>query len=190
MEGGSLGLFGFGRIGQEVAKRAVSMLGETGRLLVYDVRSDIHEVAAQYGAEVVDNPKALFEQCDTVSIHVAGDDTIVTYDLLCAMQPHASLINPSRGNLVDDEAVNRAIRENRLYYYVVDDPANGPRAIHEGHPRVICTNHNAGITIGSVKRLDACTFKQVTDAVEGRLPEHILNTPVLEHPRVKEFYNL
>ncbi len=187
IEGGSLGLLGFGRIGQEVAKRAVPLLGENGRLLVYDIRPDIHEVAANYGAEVVDHPKALFEQCDTVSIHVAGDDTIVTYDLLCAMQPHASLINPSRGNLVDDDDVNRAIRENRLYYYVVDDPVNGPRAIHEGNPRIICTNHNGGMTVGSCTRLDQCTFDQITDAIEGRQPDHILNPEVLDHPRVKDF---
>ena len=187
IEGGSLGLLGFGRIGQEVAKRARPLLGSTGRLLVYDIRPDIHEVAAKYDAQVVDDPKALFEQCDTVSLHVAGDTTLVTYDLLCAMQPHASLINPSRGNLVDDQAVSRAIRENRLYYYVVDDPVNGPRAIHEGNPRVICTNHNGGMTVGSCTRLDGCTFKQVTDAIEGRRPEHILNPEVLDHPRVRAF---
>ena len=63
-----------------------------------------------------------------------GDDTVVTYDLLCAMKPHASVINPSRGNLVDDEAVNRAIKEERLYYYLVDDPVNQTRAIHKDHP--------------------------------------------------------
>ena len=189
IEGGSLGLFGFGRIGQEVAKRAVPLLGENGRLLVYDIRPDIQEVAGPYGAEVVDDPKMLFEQCDTVSLHVAGDETIVTYELLCAMQPHASLINPSRGNLVDDEAVNQAIREDRLHYYVVDDPVNGPRAIHEGNPRIICTNHNGGMTVGSCARLDQCTFDQVTDAIEGRQPEHILNREVLDHPRVKAFLN-
>jgi D-3-phosphoglycerate dehydrogenase len=189
IEGGSLGLLGFGRIGQEVAKRAIPLLGEKGRLLVYDIRPDIHEVAAKYGAEVVDDPKTLFEQCDTVSLHVAGDDTIVTYDLLCAMQPHASLINPSRGNLVDDDAVSRAIRENRLFYYVVDDPVNGPRAIHEGNPRIICTNHNGGMTVGSCTRLDQCTFDQITNAIEGHQPEHILNPEVLDHPRVKAFLN-
>ena len=101
------------------------------------------------------------------------------------MKPHASLLNPSRGNLVDDAAVHRAVDENRLCYYVVDDPVNGPRAIHKGHPRIICTNHNSGLTVESVARLDNKTFDQVTDASLGRRPDHILNEEVLDHPRVQ-----
>ncbi len=185
--GSTLGLYGFGRIGQEVARRARPLLGETGRLLVYDVRPDIGELAAEFGAEAVDTPLTLFAESDTVSLHLSGADTVVGYAELCAMQPHASLINPSRGNLVDDAAVNRAVRENRLWYYVVDDPVNGPRAIHKNHPRILCTNHNAGISIESTIRLDLRTIGQVTDAMQGRTPAHLLNPAVLSHPRVKAF---
>ena len=180
----TLGLYGFGRIGQQVAMRARPLLGEQGRLLVYDVRPDIAELARKFGAETVESPLELFRECDTVSLHVSGDDTIVGYDELRAMRPHASLINPSRGNLVDDQAVHRAIVEERLCYYVVDDPVNGPREIHKGHPRIICTNHNGGITVESTIRLDLQTFEQVTDAIEGRKPKHILNPEALDHPRV------
>ena len=186
-QGSVLGLYGFGRIGQQVALRARALLGEKGRLLVYDVRSDITELAQRFGAEAVESPLDLFCKCDTVSIHVSGDDTIVGYDELRTMRSHASLINPSRGNLVDDQAVLRAIEENRLWYYVVDDPVNGPREIHKGHPRIICTNHNGGITVESTTRLDCQTFEQVTDAIEGRQPKHVLNPEVLDHPRVKAF---
>ena len=186
-QGSTLGIYGLGRIGQAVARRAKPLLGAKGRLLVYDVRPDIKELAASLGAEAVDHPRVLFEQCDTITLHVSGDETVVTYDLLCAMQPHASLLNPSRGNLVDDQAVNRAIREEKLCYYVVDDPVNGPRAIHKDHPRIICTNHNAGITVQSTIRLDRRTIGQVTDAIQGKTPAHVLNQEVLVHPRVKGF---
>ena len=185
--GSTLGLYGFGRIGQEVARRARPLLGEEGRLLVYDIRPDIAEVAAEFGAEAVDTPLTLFQESDTVSLHVSGADTVVGYEELCAMKPHASLINPSRGNLVDDAAANRAVSENRLWYYVVDDPVNGPRAIHKDHPRIICTNHNAGMTVESGIRLDLRTIGQVKDAIQGRAPAYILNPEVLEHPRVKAF---
>ena len=188
-QGSVLGLYGCGRIGQEVAQRARPLLGENGRLLIYDSRPDIGEIAARYGGEVVDSPHALFEQCDTVSLHVSGDETIVDYDLLTSMKPHASLINPSRGNLVDDAAVNRALNEDKLYYYVVDDPVNGPRTIHKDHPRIICTNHNAGISVESTIRLDQKTIQQVTDVLEHRRPDFVLNEEVLDHPRVKEWLN-
>ena len=186
-EGSTLGIWGLGRIGQAMAERARPLLGDSGRLLVYDIRPDIDEVAAQYDAEVVDDPRVLFEECDAISLHLSGDDTVVTYDLLCAMKPHASVINPSRGNLVDDEAVNRAIKEERLYYYLVDDPVNQTRAIHKDHPRIICTNHNAGITVESAIRLDECCVEQIIDALEGRTPRDVLNTDVLDHPRVQGF---
>ncbi len=181
----TLGLYGCGRIGQEVAQRAVPLLGENGRLLVYDTRPDIGDIAAQCGAEVADSPETLFRACDAISLHVSGDDPIVGYDLLSLMQPHASLINPSRGHLVSDADVHRAIEEEKLYYYVVDDPVDGTRAIHKDHPRIICTNHNAGITVESTTRLDAKSIEQVSAAIAGRQPEHILNPAVLDHPRVK-----
>ena len=189
-QGSTLGLYGFGRIGQQVAMRAKPLLGEHGRLLVYDTRPDIGELATRYGAESVGDPMELFQNCDTVSLHVAGDSTIVFYEQLAAMRPHASLINPSRGNLVDDNDVHRAIEEGKLYTYVVDDPVNGPRSIHKDHARIICTNHNGGITVESVMRLDNKTYEQVTDALAGRRPDHILNEAVLDHPRVRGFLNL
>ena len=77
--GSTLGLYGFGRIGQEVARRAKPLLGEEGRLLVYDIRPDIADVAAEFGAEAVDTPLTLFKESDTVSLHLSGADTVVGY---------------------------------------------------------------------------------------------------------------
>ena len=122
--------------------RVHSSVSKEGFWFMTSVRISL-KVAAEFGAEAVDTPLTLFEESDTVSLHLSGADTVVGYEELCAMKPHASLINPSRGNLVDDAAANRAVSENRLWYYVVDDPVNGTRAIHKDHPRIICTNHNA-----------------------------------------------
>ena len=73
------------------------------------------------------------------------------------------------------------LRENDLLVF------NDTRVIHKGHPRIICTNHNAGITVESTMRLDGKGIEQVTAAIEGCTPEHILNPEVLDHPRVKEW---
>ena len=69
-QGSTLGLYGCGRIGQEVAQRARPLLGDGGRLLIYDSRPDIGEIAARFGAEAVDSPRALFEQCEIGRAHV------------------------------------------------------------------------------------------------------------------------
>lgn len=187
VQGSTLGLYGFGRIGQEVAKRARTLLGPDGTLLVSDLRPDIAEVAARYDAEVVGSPAELFARSDTVSLHVSGADPIVDYALLSQMQPHASLINPSRANLVNDQDMARALDEGKLYYYVMDDPPKGLQEVHRGNPRVICTNHAAGITQESVERLDATCVGQVEAAIAGRRPDHILNPEALDHPRVRSW---
>jgi D-3-phosphoglycerate dehydrogenase len=180
----TLGLYGCGRIGQEVAKRAQGLLGPQGRLLIHDVRPDVAQIAARYGAEVVDSPAELFERADVVSVHVAGAEPIIDYALLSHLRPHASLINPSRGNLVDDVGMARALQEGKLFYYVLDEPPNESRTIHAGNPRVIMTNHTAGVTLESAERLDAATIGQVEAALQGRCPDHVLNPDVLQHPRV------
>lgn len=187
VQGSTLGLYGFGRIGQEVAKRARPLLGPDGKLLVCDIRPDIVEVATRFDAEVVGSPTELFARSDTISLHVSGADPIVDYAVLSQMQPHASLINPSRANLVNDRDMVRSLAEGKLYCYVMDDPPKGPQEVHRGNPRVICTNHAAGITQESVVRLDATCVGQVEAALAGRRPDHILNPEALDHPRVRSW---
>ncbi len=181
--GTTLGLYGFGRIGQAVAERARPLLGPEGSLLVYDVRDDIGDLAAHHGVEAVGDPRELFRRSDAVSLHLAGDRPVVTFEELRRMQPHATLLNPSRGNLVVDADVRRALDAGHLFYYVIDDPVRDGREIHRDHPRVIATNHNAGITAQSTARLDRRTVTQVIDVLEGRVPPHLLNPEVLDHPR-------
>ena len=170
IQGSTLGLYGFGRTGQEVAKRAVPMVGQKGRVLVFDIRPDIHELAYSYGARAVSNPEVLFKEADTVALHVSGDDTIVGYKQLCMMRSHASLINPSRGKLVNDRDVKLALEEGKLFYYVVDDPLVESRSLFKGDERIISTNHVAGITQESVIRPDNKTLQQVHDALKGLEP--------------------
>ena len=186
IRGSTLGIYGFGRIGQAVARMALPLLGSEGRLLVYDVRDDIGEVAAEFDAEAVRDPIDLFARSDCITMHLAGGETVIHDEHLEAMQPHASLVNAARGVAVDDDAVQRALAQGCMYYYVVDDPVNGTREVHKDHPRVICTNHNAGLTTASANRLDDTTVGQVIDTLLGRVPANLLNPLVLEHPKAKK----
>ena len=62
IRGSTLGIYGFGRIGQAVARLALPLLGTEGRLLVHDIRDDIEELAASLGAEAVVKPALWFVQ--------------------------------------------------------------------------------------------------------------------------------
>ena len=93
----TLGLYGFGRIGQEVALRALPLLGPGGRLLVYDTRPDIEELALRCGVVAV-----IIARCAVPGVRhgVAARFRRRHHRRrrpARQMQPHASLINPSRG---------------------------------------------------------------------------------------------
>lgn len=187
VRGSTLGIYGLGRIGQWVARKARPLVGDEGRVLAYDVRPDLDEVCDRLDVEHVTHPRTLMRESDAVAIHVSGSDRIVTEDLLACMKPHASLINPSRGGLVDPDAVKNAIQNERLFYYAVDEPLVNDLATLRGVDRVIATSHCSGITPSSFERLDRKCFAQVIDALEGRRPDDIVNEDVLQHPRVREW---
>ncbi len=99
IRGSTLGIYGFGRIGQAVARLALPLLGTEGRLLVHDVRDDIEDLAVRFGAEAVGDPIDLFARSDCITLHLAGGETVIHDEHLQAMQPHASLVNAASGGV-------------------------------------------------------------------------------------------
>ena len=107
-----LGILGFGRIGQAVARRA---LGFDMRVLAYDpfARDAIEADGQAEWAELDD----LLRESDFVSVHtVLSDDTrqLIGERELSLMKPSAYLINAARGPIVDERALVRALREKQI----------------------------------------------------------------------------
>ncbi|RPF70912.1 2-hydroxyacid dehydrogenase [Aurantiacibacter spongiae] len=111
VSGKTLGVVGFGRIGQALAKRAQCGFGMT---ILYHAR---HEV----GGDIVRDTRARFcpdlagllEQSDFVSIHVPGGEGtrhLIDSDALAAMKPGSFLINTARGSVVDHDALAAGLR--------------------------------------------------------------------------------
>ncbi|MFQ5593831.1 MAG: 2-hydroxyacid dehydrogenase [Anaerolineae bacterium] len=119
IHGATLGVIGFGRIGQAVAKRAQ---GFDMRVLAYDPYQD-RSVAAALGVELLDNMDEVLRQADFVTIHTLLTDE--TYHLISErelglMKPTAILINTSRGPCVDPDALYRALRDGEIAYAGLD----------------------------------------------------------------------
>ena len=114
MVGSTLGIVGFGRIGQAVAKRAQG----------FDMRVIYHDPTAEpaYGAEHVDLDKLLRES-DFVSIHVPlTKDTrhLVNAEFLSKMKPNAVLVNTARGGVLDQAALYNALKSNQIFAAALD----------------------------------------------------------------------
>ena len=117
--GRSIGLLGFGSIGQEVARRArafgMPVLVWSRRFATDD---EARRVAAEtHGVEVVASAAELVSRVDVISVHLAlGKDTrgFVNAELLSHARPGAFFINTARGEVVDAAALEAAVRDKGL----------------------------------------------------------------------------
>jgi glyoxylate reductase len=112
--GSTLGIVGFGRIGQAVAKRAQ---GFDMRVIFYDPTS--HPV---HGAQSVDLDTLLHES-DFVSLHVPltpNTKRMVNADFLSKMKPNAILVNTARGGVVDQVALYDTLKSNQIFAAALD----------------------------------------------------------------------
>lgn len=150
LSGKTLGIIGLGRLGSKVA-----MYGKAFGMRV--IAYDIDDSRSIEGVEVTPNMNQIFENADFISIHVhmdANNSHMIDENKLNLMKSTATLINTSRGGLVDENAVVKQLLNGRLHAYAADVVDNeqdkGPsklRSLSEsGFPRIILTPHIGGLT--------------------------------------------
>lgn len=112
LEGKTVGLLGLGAIGKETARR---LAGFDCKLLAFDINPD-EEFAAKYGITYLPLEE-IIPQADVFSLHLPGiPETIdmVNDEFLGKMKPGAILVNTARGELIDEEALARALASGHL----------------------------------------------------------------------------
>jgi lactate dehydrogenase-like 2-hydroxyacid dehydrogenase len=115
VSGATLGVIGFGRIGQAVARRAHHGFGM--RVLAWGRTPPPEAWLASMGVEYVASLDAVMARSDVVSLHLPSTSEtrgIINAERLAIMKPGAFLVNTARGDIVDDDALIAAIREGRL----------------------------------------------------------------------------
>lgn len=171
----TVGLLGFGRIAQGVARR---LAGFEVRVLVCSPRANPDVVAAM-GASLVDLP-TLLRESDFLSLHVPlNDETrrIIDAAALAAMKPGAFLVNTARGGLVDEPALLAALCGGRLGGAALDvfqgetDPA--AKALAEeliALPNVLATPHSGSSTRQALARSNLLACEAVIAVLDGGAP--------------------
>ena len=110
VSGKTLGIIGFGRIGQELAKRAHYGFGM--KIIVQNRSSVDPTLLAKFDATQVNTVEELLPQCDFVSLHCPGGDAnrhLINARRLDLMKEDAFLINTARGEVVDEHALTHAL---------------------------------------------------------------------------------
>jgi D-3-phosphoglycerate dehydrogenase len=184
LRGRTLGIIGFGKIGQSLAEKAQSLGLD---IIAYDpYLSD--EVIRRRGVE----PKSLdnlLVQADFVSLHTPlTPETrgLLNAERLRKMKPTAFVINTARGGLIVTDALTQALQEGWIAGAALDvfDPEPLP-ADHPlwSQPALIATPHIAFYSEESVLELEVQAARNVAAILSGRRPASLVNPEVLALPR-------
>ena len=178
--GKTLGIVGAGRIGVSVGRRAA---GFSMRILYHDVerREDFEE---QTGAKFVDF-ETLLRESDFVSLHVpltADTEHMIGEKEFSKMKGNAILINTSRGPVVDEVALYRALKEGRIAGAGLDvferEPAQASNPLFELE-NIVVAPHIASASLETREKMAVISAQNLLDALEERVPKFVVNPEVL-----------
>ncbi|MCC7041674.1 MAG: hydroxyacid dehydrogenase [Burkholderiales bacterium] len=166
--GKTLGLVGFGSIGQLTAQRARA-LGMSVQACDAMLAAD-HPAYAENGVTAT-SLDAVVQTSDVVSLHVplvASTRGLFSAARIAAMKPGAVLVNTARGDIVDEVALAQALKEGRIGGAALDvfgtEPL--PASPHfEGCPNLILTPHVAGVTAEANERVSFLIADKVLEAL-------------------------
>ncbi len=175
--GRTLGIIGMGRIGREVARRARPF----GARLVYCSRHRL-DPDLERSLEVAWRPlDELIAGSDVITVHTPLTDqtaNLISAERIARMKPDAIVINVSRGAIVDEAALARALIEGRIGGAGLDVFAREPIDAANpllGAPNVILTPHIAGATAEAQAQIVEVTIDNVVRALRGQEPANIVN---------------
>ncbi|MCS7253628.1 MAG: phosphoglycerate dehydrogenase [Armatimonadota bacterium] len=185
--GKTLGIVGCGRIGMAMAKRA---FGFGMRVLAYDIMPSPE--AQSLGVEFV-SLERLLRESDFVSLNVPLTDLtakMIGEREIKMMKPTAFLINTSRGGVVDEEALIKALREGWIAGAALDVYSVEP--LPQDHPlrkmpNCICTPHMGTHDADAARLISELAVECVMNALKGRVPDYVVNSAVLKRENLRIF---
>jgi D-3-phosphoglycerate dehydrogenase len=175
----TLGVLGFGRIGQQVARRAV---GLGMHVVAYDPFVG-RERFRELGVQRAETPADVYSAAEFLTLHLpltAETRGSIGREAISHMRPGVRLVNAARGELVDEEALLEALRDGRVAGAALDvfsaEPYSGP-LLEE--PNVVVTPHLAASTAEAQDRAGVIVAEQVVAALEGGLVTNAVNIPTI-----------
>jgi len=179
--GRTLGIYAYGRIGSLVAKvgRAFEM-----KVICWGREGSTAKARAD-GFEIALSREALFENSDIVSLHIPlNKETrgIVKHSDLARMKPTALIVNTSRGPIIEEGALVRALKEGQPGYGAVDVFDEEP-VVNGNHPllkmdNVVCTPHLGYVDRDTYEKYYGAAVDNLLAYAEGK-PVNVLNPEAL-----------
>ena len=179
--GKTIGIVGIGRIGSAVARRAK---GFNMKILYYDVYRN-EQIEKELDVEYVPL-ETLLKESDYITIHVPlmpETHHLINEDRLKMMKKTACLINTSRGPVVDEKALYKALKEGWIWAAGLDVWEKEP--VDLGNPLLKLNNltaapHIASGSIATRTKMAVMAAENMVAIQEGRVPPNLVNKEVLE----------
>jgi D-3-phosphoglycerate dehydrogenase len=175
----TLGVLGFGRIGQQVARRA---LGLGMRVVAFDPFV-APERFRELGVDRVEAQDDVLVAADFLTLHLPlGAETrgAIGRDQFARMKKGVRLVNAARGELIDEDALIEALDSGKVAGAALDvfgkEPYSGPLLERDG---VVVTPHLAASTGEAQDRAGVIVAEQVAAALEGGLVTNAVNIPTI-----------
>jgi len=177
LAGKALGVVGVGKIGAMVANGGIQ---RQMRVLAFDPFPALENIhALSYDVKLARNLGSVLQQSDIVSIHVPlskKTNGLVNSEFLSQMQPGATLINFSRGEIVEDAAVLAALDAGKLDGYITDFPNH----LNLAHPKVLTSPHLGASTEESEENCACLAVSELKDYLEYGTISRSVNFPTVE----------
>lgn len=177
VSGATLGIVGFGRIGQAMAQRAHFGFGM--RIMVQNRSAVPAEVLARYNATQVPTIEDLLPECDFVSLHCPGGTAnrhLINSRRLDLMKPSAFLINTARGEVVDEHALAQALWFGTIAGAGLDvferEPAVPDALLHADN--LVLLPHLGSATRETREAMGFRVLENLTAFFDGRTPRDLV----------------
>ncbi len=185
LSGATLGILGYGAIGEHLARLGVAF-GMTVKV------SDPFKTVTEPGVEQASFEDVLAQSDFVVCLVIANEQTenLINAAALARMKKSAFFINASRGNLVDEQALEAALNAKQIAGAAMDVGRaldQKPSLFLASRADVIATPHTAGLTPDAAEHQAFDTVNQVKEILAGRMPPGAAN-PEAAH-RLKVFTN-
>ena len=175
LDGKTLGLLGYGNIGRMVAKKCRYAFNM--KVLAYD---PFVKEADEY-VTLVSDMDEVYKDADFLSVHLPllpETKDLINKDAIDKMKDGAFIVNTSRGGIVNETALIKAIGDGKFAGAGLDVFENEPPGRDSDllkSDKILLTPHSAALTKECVLRVAECAFDGVIDYLQGKTPEFIYN---------------
>ncbi|QPF31177.1 D-glycerate dehydrogenase [Acinetobacter lwoffii] len=174
--GKTLGIIGLGHIGAAIARRGFYGFNMN---ILYHNRREKPELAQGVNAQYC-QLEELLQRSDFVVVAVdlnADSKALIAAAELAKMQPHAVLVNISRGSVIDEQALIEALKTKQIFAAGLDVYQKEPLKESELFQldNVVTLPHVGSATAATRKKMAELAYQNLVDALEGRVPRYVVN---------------